>query len=233
MIPRSSELLGHLFSIGMDAMVSTVNAQTGAITYQLGDAVGATYVDTDFAELWGTIGLTSRAAAPTPGAASCQNIALRHSAHDMILAQRDLRAAPINTDLQPGESCLHGTTPACNANNGRVVVRTDGSCDARCANFTFKTPGGSIAINAAGDVSLGPSATDGVVLQTLLATQLGFLATALGAVVSALQNIAGGPGALTGAAAQHPLNAAAATAVAAFTTSLTSPNYSATCKASH
>ena len=134
MSPR--ELIEHLFVLGMDVMVTTINGTTKAITAQLGDAAHGQYVDSDEAEWWGVDGVATRPASPTQtggqqSATACQAIAIKHSTHDKIIATRDLRWSAINADLEPGDCALYARGPSASDSNGRVVCRASGAIELR------------------------------------------------------------------------------------------------------
>lgn len=228
------DLHSYLLSIGLDIMVSQVNPQTNTITVQLGDASGQQYVDTEAAEIWQQSGFTSRPAAPTPGAPSCQALAVRHSAYDMVFAQRDTRWASINADIQPGDACLHATGPLAKANNGRVVTRASGQVEIYATGCTvIVSPTGTITVNGS-LVKLGSAPTSQVVLQDLLAPQLTAFAAVIGAIQAWIANItATSPGPASAAAPTGPLNAAVIAALTNLTAALALPNSSQTCTASH
>lgn len=91
--------------VGADCLNSIVSTATGAILYQIGDAVSGV-VESDNAQAWFPTGLVSRAAVATQGQPSCQATGLRLGDQDIILATQDLRGTAIQGNLGAGETCV-------------------------------------------------------------------------------------------------------------------------------
>jgi hypothetical protein len=163
------ELFGQLFDVGRDILHVAINGVTNVISVQLGDSTLQS-TDADAAAFWQAPGLVSLPAPPSQGAASCQALILKGTDRDIVFAARDTRVAGYCADMQPGESCLFGTTKSCNANNGRVVARVDGS----------------IELRSTAKLDLGGGATDAVAL-----------ASKVDAINSDLKTFAQAVGALT------------------------------------
>jgi hypothetical protein len=221
------EIFGQLLGIGQDILASAYSAITDALLVQLGDQQTA-ISDIDEAEWVQHTGFWSRPASPTTGAGggACQAYAVRNGDRDIVFASRDLRSAKVPGMLNPGDTCAGSTNPVF-ATNAKTTWGADGSWKGKAATTaTLSTPGGSVAVAQNGNVSVGPNPTDGIVLQTKLATQLSALSTWAQAMSAAIASA-------TPASGITPAQQlAVANALTAFTNALGQANYSATCTAS-
>ena len=120
-----AQAFGYLFGISMDVMVATIDATTGIITAQTGDAV-AGITDSNGAELWQTFGFASLPSPPSGGASGAQCIAIKRATGDIIIAGRDARTGQIWGNLQPGETCIFASG-ADGGGQARIMLKQDGS----------------------------------------------------------------------------------------------------------
>jgi hypothetical protein len=119
----------ELFVTGCDILASTIST-TGAILVQLGDAINSS-VESNDAEWWQHTGFRSIPAAPTAGAASCQQIGIRRGNHDMNFASKDERHAAMWRDLKPDEAEIYSSGGNC-----RIVARSSGTVEIGTVNPT-------------------------------------------------------------------------------------------------
>ena len=150
-----------MLNVGFDVMGVSLDPVTNAIVVQVGDSTNEN-VDHDQAEWWQPSGFASCPAPPTQGAASCQGIAIKHSDRDMVFGARDLRAAKIYAQLQPGECCNYATVGAarqfCKANGSVVQYTTEDNTEKGTSisatlsptGWVLATPWGSITVNESG-----------------------------------------------------------------------------------
>ena len=120
-----AQAFGYLFGVGMDVMSATIDATTGIMTAQTGDAV-AGVTDSSGAEVWQDWGFASMPSPPTGGASGAQCIVIKRATGDLIIAGRDARTGQIYGNLKPGEVCIFGTGADGNA-QGRIMIKQDGS----------------------------------------------------------------------------------------------------------
>src|SRR5580692_10680499 len=123
-----SQLFGELFDVGKDVLHAALNAVTKVALVQGGDSTGQ-QTDSSGMELWQAPGLLSLPADASPGASSCQYMALKCGDRDRIFACRDTRAAPICADMVAGDTSIFGTGTSCTATNGRMVARKTGALE--------------------------------------------------------------------------------------------------------
>ena len=120
-----AQAFGYLFGIGYDIMIATIDATTGIITAQIGDAV-AGITDSNSAEVWQDWGFASMPSPPSGGSSGAQAITIKRATGDIIIAGRDPRTGQIWGNLKAGEVCIFGTGADGNA-QGRVMIKQDGS----------------------------------------------------------------------------------------------------------
>ncbi len=110
---------------GFDILTTSVNAVTGKILAQIGNAVGQT-VDSDSAEWWQSVGFTSRPSKPEAGKQAAQAVVLRKGDHDICIASQDLRGLELYGKLDHGETAIYAPGPDGTA-QARVLLKKDGS----------------------------------------------------------------------------------------------------------
>jgi hypothetical protein len=147
-----SSVFGYLFGIGFDVMVATIDATTGIITAQIGDAVSGV-VDSNNAEVWQNWGFASLPTPPIGGASGAQGIAIKRHTGDLIIAGRDPRTGQIWGNLKPGEVVVFASGADGKA-QGRVLIKQDGS-------VTLYTTDSNTASGNAMMVRLSPPNTAG------------------------------------------------------------------------
>lgn len=116
--------LASAFNIGSDVLGITRNANTGALSLNLGDSAGQV-TDSNGAEWWQTFGFASLPSKPTQGKASAQIIALERNV-DIAFAGRDVRNTSIYGQLDYGETCLYSGGPNGTGTN-RFLLKDNGS----------------------------------------------------------------------------------------------------------
>ncbi len=156
--------VAELFHIGAALLSTTIDAVTGTVLAQLG-SVTEEYVFSDDAEMYGNLGLASRASKPTAGHSAAEVIAIRGD-RDIVIAARDTRSQAIYGNLKEGETCLFGPGEFGTA-MGRVIIKqtgavtlytTDDNTDTGKAVYmtlapdglTFVAPWGSMVFDATG-----------------------------------------------------------------------------------
>ena len=118
------DIWGYLFGVGFDVMAASIDATTGIITAQIGDAVTG-FVDSNGAEVWQHWGYASLPS-PATGAGGAQGVAIKRSTGDIIICGRDPRSGQIWGNLKPGETCVFATG-ADGKGQARTLYKQDGS----------------------------------------------------------------------------------------------------------
>jgi hypothetical protein len=122
---RASDIFGQLFDIGVDVLNVTVDAVTGIMTAQTGDAVKG-IADASSTEIWQQWGFASIPSPPANGSNGAQCLKIKRGVVDIIFGGRDARAGQIWGNLKPGETCMFATGAA-GAGQARVLLKQDGS----------------------------------------------------------------------------------------------------------
>lgn len=154
-------VVGQLFDIGVDILVTSLHSVTKVILAQIGDSTNAV-PDADAAEWWQHTGFVSRPAVPTAGSASCQGIVLKNGDRDAIIATRDTRGTKIYGELKDGATCIYASTGQARTfynPDGAIVDYTTQDNTATGTSlsqylgpdgYVLSTPWGGITINSSG-----------------------------------------------------------------------------------
>ncbi len=143
----SGDLKG-IIQAGYDVLQTVVNAVTGKITAQLGNAVGQT-VDTDSAEWWQHVCFASRPSKPEAGKQAAQAVVLRKGDHDICIASQDLRGLELYGKLDHGEFAVYAPGPDGTA-QARILGKKDGSINIYTTSDNT-TDGDSVYVRVAPD----------------------------------------------------------------------------------
>lgn len=106
-------------------MSTTIDAITGILTAQIGDAVKG-IASSSGAEIWQQWGFASLPTPPQNGQSGAQALVMKRGVLDIIFAGRDPRAGAIWGNLKPGEVAVFGTGPT-GTGQGRMLLKQDGS----------------------------------------------------------------------------------------------------------
>ncbi|WP_437767188.1 hypothetical protein WMF27_20490 [Sorangium sp. So ce281] len=207
------DLLSDIFENGADVLGTTIDSR-GVILAQTGDAVNSEVLS-DNAEWWQHVGFASRPAKAEPGKRACQGITLNQGCNDLCIASRDTRGTKNYGTLKEGETCVYAGGPN-NTGTGRILLKDDGSTSTimiltqrgngaagepisiqvSSEGNVIITAGskGTITIDGSG-VSLGTSASDGVVLGPGLQAYISSLTTLLTQTIAGVNGLA--PGSVT------------------------------------
>jgi hypothetical protein len=200
---NAREIFAQLFDVGVDVMIATVDAVTGILTAQIGDASKG-IADSSSAEIWQTWGFASMPSPPTPGSTGAQALVMKRGVLDILFAGRDARAGQIYGNMKAGEACVFATGADGKA-QGRVLLKQDGSItlyttdtNAAGGNAVFlrvSPTNGLEFVSPWGKLSLGPN---------------GYHCTAGAAHVS-MGSVSGLPGAMAALGSYYTVIAAAVT----------------------
>ena len=188
-----AQIFSYLFAVGFDVLAMSVDATTGALLAQTGDAVSG-QADGNGAEWWQHVGFSSRPSPPTAGQPAAQGISIKRSDHDLVIASRDIRALNSIGNLKDGETVIWATG-ANGMGQGKVLLKQDGSV----TMFTTDSnaPGGNAVMWRISPTGLQFAAPWG----TLAFDKYGFRVTTAGGQSMNLGAVGGLPGplaALTG-----------------------------------
>lgn len=200
---NAREIFAQLFDVGVDVMSATIDAVTGVLTAQIGDAVKG-IASSSGAEIWQTWGFASMPSPPSGGQNGAQALVMKRGVLDIIFAGRDARAGQIYGNMKPGEVCVFATGADGKA-QGRTIYKADGSV----TNFTTdsNTAGGNAVFTRV-------SPTDGFEFVSpwckIMAGPMGVHITA-GAAQLSLGSVHGLPGPMSALGSYATLTAAITT----------------------